>query len=207
MQQEGQDPQQKPQSSTRIWGNGAGDFWRDAKDELRTGYNNRCVYSCFFLEDERQQNGNLGSTHSIDHFQPKSRSPAYLAYEWSNLRWAWNVIDNKGKKDNLIPEEHDPTQLARNIMKLQEDDKGDWIVVPGSSLTASEQKEIESLIASEQKEIEKTIRALGLNKPKVKIRRKQHIEDFLENKDRYDADSMKERQPFIYRELKRLGWL
>ena len=194
LQQQGQDPHQRPQSSSEMWDNGS--FWTCVKDDLRTGYSNRCVYSCFFLENERRQDGNLHSIHSIDHFQPKSRNPAYLAYEWSNLRWAWNVIDNEGKKNNLVSEEHDPTRLTRNIVELQEDDYGDWIVVPDSSLTTLEQEKIDQ-----------TIQDLGLNMPKVKIRRRQCVEDFLENKDRYDADFMKDRQPFVYRELKRLNRL
>ena len=196
LQEQGQDPQQQPQSSSRIWGNGAGDFWRAVKDDLRTGYNNRCVYSYFVLEQERLPDNSLRSTHSIDHFRPKSCSPAYLAYEWNNLRWAWRVIDNEGKRNHLISEEHDPTRLTRSIVELQEDDNGDWIVVPDSLLTASEQEKIGD-----------TVRDLGLNGREVKTRRNQFVEDFLENKDLYDADFMEERQPFIYRELKRLGWL
>jgi len=196
LEQQGQDPQQEPQSGSRLWGNRDGNFWTAVKDDLRTGYKNRCVYSCFVLEDERQPDNSLRPTHSIDHFQPRSRSPAYLAYEWSNLRWTWNVIDNECKKDHFISEEHDPTRLTHNIVELQEDENGDWIVTSDSSLTISEQEKID-----------KTIQDLGLNKRKVKIRRRQFVEDFLENKDRYDDDFMEERQPFIYRELKRLGWL
>ena len=142
LQQQGQDPQQEPQDGGRIWRDGAGDFWRAAKDDLRTGYKNRCVYSCFILEQERQQDGTLHSPHSIDHFRPKSKSPAHLAYEWSNLRWAWRVIDNECKKDHLISEEHDSTRLTRSIVELQEGDNGDWIVVPGSWLTTLEQEKI-----------------------------------------------------------------
>jgi len=196
LEQQGQDPQKAPQSSRRIWRNGAGDFWRAVKDDLRTGYNNRCVYSCFVLEEERQQDGMLCSTHSIDHFRPKARSPAYLAYEWSNLRWAWNVIDNECKKNHLIPEEHDPTRLTRNIMELKEDDNGDWIVIPDSSLTTSEQQKID-----------KTIQNLGLNSRTLKSRRKQYVEDFLDDGNQYSPNFMEERQPFIYGELKRLGWI
>ena len=196
LQQQGQDPQREPQSGSRIRRHGAGNFWGAVKDELRTGYSNRCVYSCFVLEDERQPDHSLRSTHGIDHFQPKAHGPAYLAYEWNNLGWAWNLIDNEGKEDHPISEEHDPTRLTRNIMELKEDDNGDWIVAPDSSLTTLEQEKIG-----------KTIRDPGLNKPKVKIRRNQCVEDFLENKDRYDADFMEARQPFIYRELKQLGHL
>jgi len=125
--------------------------------------------------------------------------PSISLSNWSLanfLRWAWNVIDNECKKDHLISEEHDSTRLTHNIVELQEDKNGDWIVIPDSSLTISQQEKIG-----------KTIQDLGLNKRKVKIRRRQFVKDFLDNKDRYDDDFMEERQPFIYRELKRLGWL
>lgn len=133
--------------------------------------------------------------HSIDHFKPISQSPARLIYEWSNLRWSWDLI-NTYKGDRIIREDHDPTQTTCNLVKLQRDERGDWIVIPESSLTNSEQEEVD-----------RTIRSLGLNKPKVKAIRNQYVEHFRQSSDQYSADFMEERQPFIYRELKRLGWL
>lgn len=193
LQQHGQDPNESPQHGGGIWRDGAGDYWREVKNDLREGYNNRCVYSCFVLEEERRGDGSLQSIHSIDHFQPKSKSPAYLAYEWSNLRWAWNVIDNECKKDHHIDENHDPTQLTRDIMELKEEDNGDWIVVPALSLSSDEKRKVAM-----------TIQNLGLNNRKVKIMRNQYVEDFVKNQYKHGHVFMEERQPFIYRELKRL---
>ena len=190
-----QDPNEPPQSANRLWGrNGCeGKSWQLARDQLREWYGNRCVYSCFVLEQERKENGRLQSNHSIDHFRPKSRSLAYLAYEWDNLRWAWNVIDNH-KQDKII--NHDPTRLTHNIMELEEDNDGDWIVVPATSLPGSERIKID-----------RTIKDLGLNNTEVRIIRKKWVEDFLREDNPYDHAFMDKRQPFIYRELRRSGRL
>ena len=189
----GQSPQENPRRGMK-WKKG--ELWGAVRDDLCKGYHNRCVYSCFILEKELQQDGTLRPTHSIDHFQPKSSSPAYLAYEWSNLRWAWKVIDNEGKQDHHIDQNHDPTRLTHDIVELKEDINGDWIVVPASSLDEGEQKKVH-----------KTIQDLGLNKLTVKTRRKQYVEDFQDKNNQYDDLLMQERQPFIYRELRRLGFL
>lgn len=190
-----QDPNEPPQGANQLWGRNGydGKSWQPARDQLREWYGNRCVYSCFVLEQERKENGSLQSTHSIDHFWPKSSSPAYLAYEWHNLRWAWNVIDNH-KQDKII--NHDPTSLTHNIMELEEDNDGDWIVVPAASLPDLERTKID-----------KTIKDLGLNNDVVKIIRKQWAEDFLDEDNPYDHAFMDKRQPFVYRELRRSGRL
>lgn len=169
------------------------EYWQLARDSLRAGYTNRCVYSCFTLEDQRNAAGNLQSTHSIDHFLPKSLSPARLAYEWSNLRWSWRVIDNEGKGNNLIP--LDPTTINRCLMELHEDSNGDWMVVPLK----------EGLSTMERNQVDCTIRLLGLNLRKVVIRRNQYVDDFKKNGGLYGDDFMNERQPFVYQELKRYG--
>lgn len=170
------------------------EYWREAKDALQTGYSNRCVYSCFALEDQLTASGRQISSHSIDHFHPKSLSAAGLAYEWRNLRWSWNVIDNEGKGDHIIP--LDPTALSSCLMQLQEDQNGDWKVVAVSGLCDTDSDLVEL-----------TIRLLGLNLRKVVIRRNQCVSDFVANVSTYDNAFMESRQPFIFRELKRLGRL
>ena len=195
LQEKGQDPGKNPPHGSRdFWEDG--DYWRFARDDLRKGYNKRCVYSCFILEEEMISPSGKRLDRSIDHFQPKSSNPAYLAYEWSNLRWAWSVIDNECKKNHHIDEEHDPAKLTHDIVELREDVDGEWIVVP-----------ISSLIELESKKVHETIQKLGLNNRKVKIRRRQWIEDFLDDQNQYGNNFMEKRQPFIYRELKRLGRL
>ena len=196
LQQKGHDPAQPPPKHDRFLrtDQGKADYWRRVRDALKEGYGNRCVYSCFYLSEERVYGGD-SFKHSIDHFKPISQSPAQLIYEWSNLRWSWDLI-NTYKEDSIIPEAHDPIQMTSNLVKLQRDERGDWTVIPESSLTDSEQQEID-----------KTIQSLGLNNPTVKTMRNQCVKDFLRNSDQYSTDLMEKRQPFIYRELKRLGWL
>ena len=197
LQQKGHDPAQPPPTHDGFLRNadqGKADYWRRVRDALKKGYVNRCVYSCFYLSEE-QIYAQDSFKHSIDHFKPVSQSPARLIYEWSNLRWAWELI-NIYKGDSIIPESHDPTQMTSNLVKLQRDKRGDWIVIPESSLTDLEQEKID-----------RTIRNLGLNNPKVKIMRNQCITHFLENKCQYSIELMKKYQPFIYRELRRLEWL
>jgi hypothetical protein len=71
--------------------------------------------------------------HAIDHFRPIHLSPARLAFEWSNLRWAWGIIDNH-KGNSLIPGDHDPTRLQADALILTEDPSGLLIVAPNPSL-------------------------------------------------------------------------
>ena len=78
----------------------------------------------------------------------------------------------------------------------KKDIDGDWIVVPDALLPDSERTKID-----------KTIKDLGLNNPTVKIRRKQCVCDFLKPDNPCDHAHMKERQPFVYRELRRSGRL
>ena len=181
----------------RLGGDGrvrSAEYWQLAKEDLRNGYGNRCVYSCFALEDQLNASGNPQSTHSIDHFQPKSLSAAKLAYEWRNLRWSWRVIDNEGKQNNVIP--LDPVALDHCLMELHEDPNGDWEVVPIQGLS-----DTDSDLAG------RTIGLLGLNLRKVVIRRNQCVSDFVANASTYGDAFMESRQPFVFRELKRQGRL
>lgn len=201
LREQGQDPAQPP-ASGNLWtlkrvdarGNErTADYWQRAREDLRAGYNNRCVYSCFVIETERLADGREQSGHSIDHFEPKSRAATRRAYDWDNLRWAWRVIDNEGKMNHWIPSDHDPTAMTAPFLQLAEDDRGNWLVVPDPSLEASEQTRLRE-----------TIRLLGLNLPKVVLRRNAYVEDFLNNGPDYGPAWMQQRQPFVYRELRRL---
>jgi len=61
------------------------DFWRRMRPECRAAFRGCCAYSCFLLEDALTPAGAELSA-SVDHFQPMSRSPVALAYEWRDLR-------------------------------------------------------------------------------------------------------------------------
>jgi hypothetical protein len=201
LREQGQDPAQPPANAS-LWKlrrmdaygkEGTVQYWQRAREDLRISYSNRCVYSCFVIETECLADGREESSHSIDHFEPKSRVAASRAYDWDNLRWAWRVIDNEGKRDHWIPPDHDPTALRAPVFQLVEDDRGHWLVVPDPSLEVSEQTRLNE-----------TIRLLGLNLRKVVLRRNAYVDDFLTNGSEYGVDWMQERQPFVYRELRRI---
>jgi hypothetical protein len=169
------------------------DYWTIARDDLCNGYNRRCVYSCFVIEPVRDGSGRVvGGDHSIDHFDHKSLHPAKEAFEWTNLRWCWNVINNK-KGDSSIA--IDAVSMPGTIVELEEDVKGDWIVVPAKSINFFSTAQVQD-----------TIDKLGLNTVRpVVIRRNGYVTDFVDNIDGYSDAEMFVRQPFIFSELRRLG--
>jgi hypothetical protein len=69
LREQGQDPAQPPASSglwTLVRTDASGnrrtaDYWQRAREDLRTGCNNRCVYSCFVIETERLACGVCGN--------------------------------------------------------------------------------------------------------------------------------------------------
>jgi len=90
------------------------------------------VYSCFIIEPVRDVNGKIINTeHSIDHFTPKSLAPSRRAFEWNNLRWCWEIINNE-KDDNVIA--IDPVSLPGNLFELELETNGNWMVVPSQGL-------------------------------------------------------------------------
>ena len=167
------------------------DYWTRVRDDLCDSYNKRCVYSCFVIEPTRDSNGYVQpGEHCIDHFAPKSLNPARVAFEWNNLRWCWNVINNI-KGDSCIT--IDPTELMDMVVELEEDTKGKWMVIPAGNLNRFTPMEIQD-----------TIDKLGLNSRIVINRRTKYAKDFINNIYGYSDREMAERQPFVFRELRRL---
>ena len=165
------------------------DYWRRAREAIQQGYANRCVYSCFKLEDETFPGGTTRGAQ-IDHFKPRSSSAAKFAYEWDNLRWAWGKIDSEYKKNNVIPDDHDPVRIAASAMMLQEDENGDLVVVPNPSFPDAEKDRLKE-----------TIRMLGLNRGPIKRARKKCFDDFIDPNQSYSHVFMQEMQPFIYGQM------
>jgi hypothetical protein len=196
LQEQNQDPDQ-PRINASIWKerrlpDGTSqkpDYWRRARDSIKSGYSNRCVYTCFKLEDEIFPGGDT-LAGQVDHFKPRESSAARLAYEWGNLRWAWAKIDSEYKKNNIIPDDHDPIRIDDGLMMLEEDDNGHLLVIPNPSLSDSEKMRLGE-----------TIRMLGLNRTPVKQARKNCFEHFIEPSHSYDHDFIEETQPFIYQQM------
>jgi len=197
LQEQGQDPDQYPPSRSlfamrRIMANGGErscEYWQLARDDLRKAYQGRCVYTCFFIESETLVGGKIVSGHAIDHFRPIHSSPARLAYEWSNLRWAWDFVDNyKGRQS--IPQDHDPTRLKLDVLVLKECLDGLLRVFPNPALPQEEQERLAN-----------TVSRLGLNQYTVAKARTDCFEDFIVSAETYGQVFMMERQPFVYRYL------
>ena len=168
-------------------GGGKPDYWRAAKANLREAFNGCCAYSCFFLEDSLTPSLDELST-SVDHFQPISRSPAHLAYEWLNLRLAWTAIDNN-KQDKLIA--LDPCTIRDSPFCLDVGDFG--FLLPREGLSQQERNNAEL-----------TLDALGLNHSNCTLHRRAWADDFMANASRYGDSLMQSWQPFLWQELKRL---
>lgn len=193
LREQGQDPDECPPNRAlfemrRIMASGqerSCEYWQLARDDLREGYANRCVYSCFLIELERTIGGMIVSGHAIDHFRSIRLSPARLAYEWSNLRWAWKVVDHH-KANQHIPDDHDPTALQPGAFMLEESLEGLLLVTPNPALPQDEQTRLAE-----------TVKKLGLNHYVVAKARTDCYEDFMFNAEIYDPEFMRERQPFV----------
>lgn len=196
LQEQNQDPDQ-PIRNACIWKKRTlpdgrtekPDYWRRARESIKAGYSNRCVYSCFRLEDESFPGG-IRHGGQVDHFRPRDSSAANLAYEWRNLRWAWGKIDSEYKKNNVIPDDHDPINIAAESVTLEEDNNGDLVVIPNPHLPDSEKARLGE-----------TIRMLGLNRTPVKLARKKCFEDFIDPAHSYSQALMEEMQPFVYQQM------
>ena len=88
----------------------------------------------------------------------------------------------------------DPTELMDMVVELEEDTKGKWMVIPAGNLNRFTPMEIQD-----------TIDKLGLNSRIVINRRTKYAKDFIKNIYGYSDREMAERQPFVFRELRRLG--
>ena len=196
LQEQHQDPDQ-PRTNPSIWKrrtlpdgtSHTPDYWRRAREAIKKGYANRCVYTCFKLEDETFPDG-ITYGGQIDHFKPRDSSAAKLAYEWYNLRWAWAKVDSEYKQNNIIPDDHDPVQIAVDAMMLEEDENGDLVVIPNPSFSDGEKRRLEE-----------TIRMLGLNRTPVKLARRRCFEHFIDPRYSYSRDFIEEMQPFIYQQM------
>jgi hypothetical protein len=168
------------------------EYWQLAKDALRNGHCNRCVYTCFLIEEEFVADASSTERikvggHSIDHFRPIAASPARLDYEWTNFRWAWRYIDNNFKANHVIPDEHDPVNISAGAIQMKFDNNGDLLAMPNPALPDEERLTLDD-----------TIKKLGLNDAQVKKFRRDCFDDFINPESGYSEQQMKEIQPFIY---------
>jgi len=168
---------------------GKPEYWRRVRAELRAAFQGCCAYSCFLLEESTTPGGAELSAN-VDHFKPISKVPVSLAYEWSNLRWAWKTIDHDYKKNKLIA--LDPCSITICPFSLDVGNFG--LLVPVSGLSHAQQDDAEQALED-----------LGLNRKSCEMARSSWANDFIENATLYGDMLMQRWQPFLWQELKQLG--
>lgn len=120
------------------------DYWRRAMGDLLAAYSGICSYSGSWTKANDPNITTLQDS-SVDHFIPKSSSPAQ-AYEWANFRLSRARLNNrKGNHNDVL----DPFTLPANRFTL---DFRSFLIFPDRALRDSEKRRVQ-----------KTIDRLGLN--------------------------------------------
>ena len=125
-----------PHPTSGDWRNN--EYWRRAIDDLLDAYEYICSYSGSWTK------ANLGGVStpqdsSVDHFIPKSTTPA-LAYEWSNFRLSRARLNNrKGKHSDVL----DPFTLPNGWFTL---DFRSFLIIPNGALSIDEKRKVRMTI-------------------------------------------------------------
>jgi hypothetical protein len=70
------------------------DYWTRCLDDLAAAFDHVCAYSCVRIDP-------MTGARTVDHFLPKSKAEHLdVAYEWSNYRYACNVMNTR-KGDHM----------------------------------------------------------------------------------------------------------
>ncbi len=149
-------------------------YWNLCLQDLRSTYSSICAYSACWIPTQG----------SVDHFHPKSIKP-HLAYEWENLRFASERINNyKGNRTDVAdPMNIQPAWFVLNFVN--------FFVEPGAGLRAAVMRLVKS-----------TIQTLRLNSDDTLVNvRYQVVRDFAIGDITYQY--LCRRYPFIAFELKR----
>lgn len=147
---------------------------------MRRAYASICAYCTTWIPHST-------GSHSIDHFIPKSRSPA-LAYEWSNFRYVSARFNSRKGTQTIV----DPFELVPETFVL---DFTTFLILPHPELPP-DQKE----------EIRRTIAILRLNDDEdLVVERQTYFTDFRQNHTTFEH--LQRRAPFIAREALRQGYV
>ena len=160
------------------------DFWKECRNDLKKYYNNYCAYTCLYIHDFQDV--------PIDHIKPKTRSAAYLAYEWNNYCLCCQTINRK--KGNKI-QNINPYYITKHLFFLILNTG--YIYVNCAYINSVLYK-----IASD------TIQELDLNNEMYKKIRQKAFCDYI--KDRKEGttleralENLKEKNIFVWSEVKR----
>ena len=169
-----------PHPSASAWK--SHDYWRKALGDLRVAYHNICSYSGSWTKANVSGISTLQDS-SVDHFMPKSSSPAQ-AYEWANFRLSRARLNNrKGDHNDVL----DPFALPARWFTL---DFRSFLVFPSHALSVSNKKRVQ-----------KTIGRLWLNTDNDYVQERVEVirEYCLGN---WTLDMLDEFWPFIASEMK-----
>ena len=157
--------------------------WRRARPDLLRAYDRTCAFSG--LRPPRRVNDDLALT--IDHMVPRSKD-CQLAYEWSNLRLACRVLNQrKSNAEDVL----DPFEIDEDGEAWFHMDTVEFRLRPNPALAANLQARIKN-----------TIDTLGLNGPAWRATRREHYTWF---KKHGQLRRVQRAFPYVAREIRRLG--
>ena len=114
------------------------DYWRRANCDLLAAYHSICSYSGSWTKANESQNSTIQDS-SVDHFIPKSSSPAQ-AYEWSNFRLSRARLNNlKGNHIDVL----DPFTLPERWFTL---DFRSFLLFPSHHLSSGNKARVRKTI-------------------------------------------------------------
>ena len=169
-----------PQPNSRSWGRN--DYWRRAKCDLLTAYRNVCAYSGSWTNRKVVGVSTIEDS-SVDHFVPKSQSPAQ-AYEWSNFRLSRARMNSyKGDFNDVL----DPFLLP-----------GRWFTLNFRTFLISPNG---ALPDGDKRRVQKTIERLRLNDDDDYVNERENvIREYCLGT--YTLAMLEEIWPFIANEMK-----
>lgn len=153
-------------------------YWRQCLDTLYNVYKGHCAYLAVFFE-------NTSGCGTVDHFIPKSQSPA-LAYDWHNYRLACSRINSRKRNFTDVL---DPFQVQDGWFHLE--------LVTGHIFPDPQLPE------KQQQAVQKTIDRLKLDDPANREMRARHYQGYCEKT--YTEEHFKKYSPFVWLEAKRQG--
>jgi hypothetical protein len=168
------------------------DYWTKVLNDLHDGYGGACAYLSVYTHRS------LDST-SVDHFDPKSKSPIARAYDWSNYRLASRPMNtNKGEHQDVL----DPFALSPGVFKLS--------LVSGRVRISDIVAPVGSPMRTQAMA---TLKRLKLNDGEYRDLRLRYIDEYLRNRLLPDPNALTAarnqlllQSPFIHHEVMRQGW-
>ncbi|HSV69030.1 MAG TPA: hypothetical protein VLI72_02870 [Methylibium sp.] len=168
------------------------DHWTKVLNELHEGYGGACAYLSVYTHRS------LDST-SVDHFEPKSKSPIKRAYDWSNYRLASRPMNtNKGEHLDVL----DPFALPPGLFKLS--------LVCGRVRVSDTVAPVGSALRTQAIG---TLKRLKLNGGEYRDLRLHYIDEYLRNRQDPNPGAVSAarnqllvQSPFIHHEVIRQGW-